>query len=183
MNENARVGQGKALALGAGQQQKCAHAGRLADAVGHHVVLDELHGVVDGQAGGDGAARRVDVKLNVLFRVFAGEEEHLRDDEIGHLVVDRRAKKDDVVAKQTGVNVVGALAPARLLNHHGNQCHSSASSRSSVGGCFPLPFDGCPPGFGQFRRRAALPATACLTRAAVRTASSQFFRASFVPGF
>ena len=50
-------------------------------------------------------------------------EQHLRDDEIGYLVVDGRTKKDNVVAQQTGVNVVGALAPARLLNHHGNQCH------------------------------------------------------------
>ena len=118
-----RVGQGKALALGAGQQQKRAHPGRLADADGLHLVLDELHGVVDGQARGDGAAGRVDVKMHVLLRVFAGEKEHLRHDQVGHLVVDGRAQKDNVVAQQTGVDVVGALAPARLLNHHGNQCH------------------------------------------------------------
>ena len=81
--------------------------------------------------GGNGAARGIDVKLNVLLRIFAGEKEHLGNDEIGYLVVDRRAEEDDVVAKQTGINVVGALAPARLLNHHGNQCHFVSSSRSS----------------------------------------------------
>jgi hypothetical protein len=63
----------------------------LANAIGHHVVLDELHGVIDGQPRGDGAARRIDVKLHVLFRVFAGEEQQLRHNQIGHLVVDRRA--------------------------------------------------------------------------------------------
>jgi len=34
---------------------------------GDHVRLDELHGVVDGEAGGDGAARGIDVELNVFF--------------------------------------------------------------------------------------------------------------------
>ena len=61
--------------------------------------------------------------MHVLLRVLAGEEEQLRHDEVGDLVVDGRAQKDDIVAQQTGVDVVGALAPARLLNHHGNQCH------------------------------------------------------------
>ena len=72
------------------------------------------------KAGGDGAARRIDVKRNVLFRILALQKQHLGDDEIGDLVVDGSTKKDNVVAKQTGVDVVGALAPARLLNHHGN---------------------------------------------------------------
>ena len=120
MDENARVGQRKPLALGSGQKQKRTHAGGLADAIGHHIVLDELHGVVDGQAGGDGAARRVDVERDVLFRIFALEKEHLGDDKIGDLIVDGGTKKDNVIAQQTGINVVGALAPARLLNHHGN---------------------------------------------------------------
>jgi hypothetical protein len=73
-------------------------AKRLPDAVGNHVVLDELHGVVDGQARGDGAAGRVDVERDVLFRVLALQKQHLGNDEIGHLVVNGRAKKDDVVA-------------------------------------------------------------------------------------
>ncbi len=117
------LGRAKRLPLVPASSRKRAHAGRLADAVGDHVVLDELHGVVDGQARGDGAAGRVDVELNILLRVLAGEEEHLRHDEVGDHVVDGRAQKDDIVAQQTGVDVVGALAPTRLLDHHGNQCH------------------------------------------------------------
>ena len=97
--------------------------GGLADAEGDDIVLDVLHGVVDGEAGGDGAAGRVDVELDVLLWVFAGEEEHLRDDQVGDVVVDRRAEEDDVVAQQTAVDVVGAFAPARLLEHHRYQSH------------------------------------------------------------
>ena len=114
------LGRANRLPLVSGQQQKRSHARRLADTVRHHFVLDELHGVVDRQTGRNGAARRIDVKRNVFFRILALQKKHLGDDEIGHLVVNRSTKKDNVVAKQTGVNVVGALAPARLLNHHRN---------------------------------------------------------------
>ena len=68
---------------------------------------------------------RIDVELDVFLRIFAGEKQHLSNDEIGYLIIDRRAEENDVIAKQTGINVVGALAATRLLNHHGNQCHSS----------------------------------------------------------
>ena len=50
VNQDARVRQGKALALLARHQQKGAHAGRLADAQRRHVILDVLHRVVDRQA-------------------------------------------------------------------------------------------------------------------------------------
>jgi hypothetical protein len=33
--------------------------------------------------------------------VFTGEKQHLRHNQVGHLVVDGRAQKDDVVAQQT----------------------------------------------------------------------------------
>jgi Mg-chelatase subunit ChlI len=46
---HARVRQRKPLALLARHQQKRAHRRRLADAEGHHIVLDVLHRVVDRQ--------------------------------------------------------------------------------------------------------------------------------------
>src|SRR5579863_1772996 len=124
MNKNAGIGQGEAFAFVSGQKKEGAHAGSLADAIGDDVVLDELHGVIDGETGGNGAPRGVDVERDVLLGILALEEEHLGDDKIRDLVVDGSTKKDNVVAQQTGVDVVGALAPTRLLNHHGNQCHS-----------------------------------------------------------
>ena len=113
------VGQGEALALGAGGQQVGAHGGALADAVGDDVVLHELHGVVDGQARGDAAAGAVDVDLDVLVRVLALEEEHLGHDGVGHVVVDGGAQEDDVVLQQARVDVVAALAAGRLLDDDG----------------------------------------------------------------
>jgi hypothetical protein len=67
------------LALGAGGEQHGAHAGRLADAVRVHVAGQELHRVVHRQPGGDAAARRVDVQVNVLFRVLHLQKQQLRD--------------------------------------------------------------------------------------------------------
>ena len=80
VDEDAGIGQGVALPLGAGGQQHGRHRGRLADAVGGHVAGDELHRVVDRQPGGDAAARRVDVKVDRGLGVFGLEEEQLGDD-------------------------------------------------------------------------------------------------------
>src|SRR6202042_2493116 len=106
-----------------GHQQESAHAGCLPDAERHNVVLDVLHRVVDREACRNGAARRVDVELDVLLRIFTAEEQHLRNDDIGDVVVDRRSQEDDVVPEQTAVDVVGSFATTRLLDHHWYQSH------------------------------------------------------------
>src|SRR5215469_7203269 len=134
MDQDARVRQREALALLAGHQQEGAHRCRLPDAERDYIVLDVLHRVVDGEACGDRSAWRVDVELNVLLRVLAREEEELRDDEVRDVVVDRCSKEDDVVAQQTAVDVVGAFAPARLLEHHRNKSHSSSSLFLGIAG-------------------------------------------------
>jgi hypothetical protein len=67
------LGRAKPLALLAGHQQERAHAGGLSDAEGHHIVLDVLHRVVDGESSGDRSTRRVDVELDVLLRVFTAQ--------------------------------------------------------------------------------------------------------------
>jgi hypothetical protein len=66
MDHHPRMRQAETLALGARREQHRAHAGRLADADRADVRLDELHGVVDRQARGDRAARRVDVEAMSL---------------------------------------------------------------------------------------------------------------------
>src|SRR5919106_976006 len=53
VHQDAGVGQGVPLALGAGAQQELAHGGAQAHAHGRHVGLDELHGVVDAHARRD----------------------------------------------------------------------------------------------------------------------------------
>eukprot|EP00042_Codosiga_hollandica_P000209 m.923085 g.923085 ORF g.923085 m.923085 type:complete len:332 (+) comp106196_c0_seq1:724-1719(+) len=115
------VGQREALALGAGCEQEGAHAGRHAHAQRRHRGLDEVHRVEDGHAGRHAAARAVDVERNLLVGVFALQEQHLRDDEVGDAVVDGADQKDDSLTQQARVDVVGALAPAGLFDDHGDQ--------------------------------------------------------------
>src|ERR1700756_5399321 len=88
------------------------------------MVLYVLHCVIDCESGGNGTTGGIDVELDVLLRVFGREEKHLGNDEVGDLIVDRRSKEDDVVAQQTGIDIVGALASVRLLNDHWYQCHA-----------------------------------------------------------
>ena len=121
MDQHPAVGQERALALGPRRQQHRRHRRRLPDAVGGDVGLDVLHGVVHRQPGGHRTARRVDVEVDVALRVLRLEEEHLRDHQARHVVVDRAAEEDDVVLEQARIDVVGALNAVRLLHHHRNQ--------------------------------------------------------------
>src|SRR5713226_4908309 len=119
MDEDSRVGKSEALfGCAAGEEQR-GDGGRLANAGGDDVGLDELHGVVNGEARRDGATRRIDVELNVLFRIFSLKKQHLRGGQIGNVVINRRANKNDVFLEEPGVNVVGALTAAGLFDHHG----------------------------------------------------------------
>src|SRR5712692_8014767 len=64
-----------------------------------------------GEAGGDRSARRVEVYRNIPFRILGLQKEQLGDHEVGDLVVDRCAQKDDVLLQQPRVDIVGAFAP------------------------------------------------------------------------
>jgi hypothetical protein len=128
VDHHARVRQRVALAHGACRQQQRAHARRLADAHGADVRLDELHGVVDRHARGDDATRRVDVQVDVLVGILGLQEQQLRHDHIGHVVVDRPPTQEDhALLQQARVDVVGALAAAGLLDHHRHQIQALIS--------------------------------------------------------
>ena len=104
-------------------QQHGAHRSALPDAIRGHVAGDELHRVVDGQAGGDAAAGRIDVQVDVGLGVFRLQEQQLGDDAVGHFVVDLRAEEHDAVLQQAAVDVHRPLFAAALLNHIRNQRH------------------------------------------------------------
>ena len=118
VDQNAGIGQGVTFAGPARREEEGAHAGGHAQAVGLHVGLDELHGVVDGEPRGDAAAGTVDVQLDVLFGVFVLEVEQLGDHQVRDGVVDRHADEDDTVLQQQRVDVVGPFPAARLFYHH-----------------------------------------------------------------
>src|SRR5450631_759302 len=119
VNQDARVGQRKTLFRRAAGKKYGGDGSSLADASGDYVGLDELHGVVNCEARGDGAARRIDVQLNVFFGVFGLKKEHLCGGQVGDVVVNRRANKDDVLFEQPRIDIVSALAAAGLFDHHG----------------------------------------------------------------
>ena len=53
--------------------------------------------------------------------IFGLEEEQLRGNEVGDLVVDRGAEEDDALAQKARVEVVGAFTAARLFEDGGDQ--------------------------------------------------------------
>ena len=81
------------------------------------------HRVVDRESRGNRAARAVDVNADLLVRILAVEEEQLGDHQVGDVIVDLAAEKDDAVAQQSGVDVVGALAARGALDDAGNEGH------------------------------------------------------------
>src|SRR5208337_1384243 len=99
------------------------HGGRLPHAQGGHRGFDVLHGVVDGHPGGHHASHRIDVKIDLFVRVFRFQKEELGDDQVGHVIVDGRAQKDDAVLEEPGIDIISPLPPAALLHYHGNQLH------------------------------------------------------------
>ena len=121
VDHDVRIGQRVTLALGAAAQQHRAHARRLADAIGVHVAGQELHRVVNRQAGRDAAAGRIDVEMDVLLGIGHLQKQQLGDDEVGHHVIHRRAQKNDAVHQQPRINVVAAFAAPGLLDHHRHQ--------------------------------------------------------------
>ena len=131
-----------ALALGAGHQQERTPCWRPCPCTAsRHVGLDPLHRVVDRQACADAAAGRVDVQEDVLVGVLALEKQQLRHHQVGGGVVDRPDQEDDALSEQPAVDVVGAFAATRLLDHHGHEpqgldvlnAHESCLFRRSLG--------------------------------------------------
>src|SRR5258707_4617382 len=69
-----------------------------------HVAGEELHRVVDGQTGGDRAAPRGDVDIDVPLRVLHLEGEELRDHRVRHVI-------DDEVGRAQLSNPVTPISP------------------------------------------------------------------------
>ena len=102
---DARVRQGVTFALRARCEQDRTHAGRLPDAIGVHVAGEILHRVVNRQPRRDAAAGRVDVEMDVLFRIGHLQEQKLRDDDVRDHVIHRRADEKDAVNEQARINI------------------------------------------------------------------------------
>jgi hypothetical protein len=139
-------GKRKAFALRARGEQHRAHAGGLADAIGVHVAGHVLDGVVNREPRRDAAAGRIDVEMHVLLRIGHLEEQQLRDDDVGDLIVHGRAEEQDAVHQQAGINVPTPFAAPGLFDDDGNekifrfkliahQCGKLAEASGSVKKC------------------------------------------------
>src|SRR6185295_17260198 len=56
--------------------------------------------------------------MDVLLWIGHLEKQQLRDDDVGHHVIDGCAQKDNAVHEQSGINIVAALTAPRLLDDH-----------------------------------------------------------------
>ncbi len=66
------------------------------------------------------SAGRIDVQRNIFFRIFGSQEQHLRDDQIGDVVVNGSAQENDVFLEQARIDIKRALAARGLLHNHGH---------------------------------------------------------------
>src|SRR5438445_11771463 len=61
--------------------------------------------------------------MNIGLMIIELEEEHLRDNQVGTVVVDHSLQKDDPVLKEPAVDVKNTLFAAAPLDHVRNQGH------------------------------------------------------------
>mmetsp|Transcript_1279 Transcript_1279/g.2542 ORF Transcript_1279/g.2542 Transcript_1279/m.2542 type:complete len:235 (+) Transcript_1279:1906-2610(+) len=115
------VRQGVAHALLTAHGNHRAHRRGHAADQGRNLGPDILHRVVDAHPRHDGTAGGVDVHGDFLGRVLRLKVEQLRDDQARHAVMYRAVHEDDPLLQKARENVVGALAPAGLFDHHGDE--------------------------------------------------------------
>ena len=106
--------QTESLSVAPATQQQAAHGSGLAEADGRDGGSDVLHGVVDGEAGGDAAAGAVDVEVDVLVRVFGFEEEELGDDAGRGRLFYFAVEADDAFFEEPREDVVGVPAASLI---------------------------------------------------------------------
>src|SRR5690606_18591810 len=128
MDHGAGVRQHVALARCPTCQQEGTHACRLTDTHRADVGLDELHGVVNRQAGSYRTARRIDIEMNIFIRVFRFEKQHLCNDEIGHVVFNGSYTENHTLFQETRVNIVRTLASCSLLHNNRNYTYVAAGA-------------------------------------------------------
>ena len=116
VDHDVRVRERVPFAFGSRAEQNRTHAGCKAHAVGVHIAGHELHRIVNRESGSYGTTGRVDVDVDVFFRVFHLKEKKLRDNKVRHCVINRSSDEDDAILEETGVNIVAAFTAASLFD-------------------------------------------------------------------
>ena len=123
VQDDLAMRQGQPLALRAPDQDQGGRARRHPGAQGADGRMDIAHGVVDRESRRERATRTVDVDADLFVGILAVEEQQLRDHQVGEVVIDLAAKKDNPVSQQARIDVVGALTTGGGLDDVGYQCH------------------------------------------------------------
>ena len=124
MDHDFTVRQCQTLALCTCGEKECTHGCCHAHTDGGNVALDEIHGVVNCHACGNGSAGAVDVEGDVLVGIFRFQEQKLSHNEGCGYVVYFVCEKYDSVVEKAGIDVIGSFAAVGLLYDHGYQCHN-----------------------------------------------------------
>src|SRR6202044_354862 len=85
----------------------------------------------DRHAGADRSAGRIDVQVDVLVRVFGGEQQDLRAQPVGDVVIDLRPQEDDALGEQSLVDRVSEVQTHRAGAHFSPTAHSGLPAFSS----------------------------------------------------
>src|SRR4029450_2172891 len=121
MDHDIGIWKRETLALRSRTEQHRSHACSHPEAIGRHIACEKLHRIINRQARSDRAARRIDIDVNVLFRVLNLQKQQLGNHKISDVIIHRRSDEDDAILEQSRVNIIAALASARLLHDHRNQ--------------------------------------------------------------
>src|SRR5262249_35666407 len=97
------------------------HPPCLSDENRFYIIQNKLNRVVNCQSRRNRSTRTVDVQRNVALWILSFQEQQLRRDQVGYVVIDRCSYKDDAVTQQPRIDVVRAFAAIGLFNHHRDQ--------------------------------------------------------------
>src|SRR5690242_569266 len=126
------MGQGVAPPLLSRRQQQRSHARGLPQAQRRDGGLDELHRIVNRQPRRNRAARRVDVEGNFFLGVLGFQKQELGGHQVGDIVINLAAQKNNPVLEQPRVDVISALSTAGLLDYDWNQIAHNAIWRGML---------------------------------------------------
>ena len=99
VNHHARIRQAETFTFCPCSQQESTHRGRLAHTDGADIRLDKLHGVIDRHPGSNHPAWRVNVQIDIFFWVFCFQEQHLRHNQVSHVIFNLASQKNDAFLK------------------------------------------------------------------------------------
>src|ERR1700737_5053270 len=112
VNHDIRVWQSVAFSLSASRQQNGSHARRDTHTIGGNIAGHELHRIVNRETGGNGATRRINVKINITLRILHLQKQELGNNAVCYEIIDRSSDENDAIFEQSAINVIPSFLVA-----------------------------------------------------------------------